>query len=71
VSLTILFWCALQLVTAILMGLPHCSVIRAMAVVFVWWELEERSVIVVLEDTLGLLPIADLVENALITGTEY
>jgi hypothetical protein len=42
-----------------------------MAVVFVWWELEERSVIDVLEDTLVLPPIADLVENALITGTEY
>jgi hypothetical protein len=42
-----------------------------MAVAFVWWELEERSVIGVLEATLGLLPIADLVENALITGIEY
>jgi hypothetical protein len=70
-SLALLFWCAFQLVTAILMGLPHCSVIRATAVVFVWWELEERSVIAVLEDTLVLLPIADPVESALITGTEY
>jgi hypothetical protein len=58
-------------VIATLTDLPHYNVIRTMAVVSVWWELEERSVISVLEASLGLLPIADLVENASITGTEY
>jgi hypothetical protein len=65
------FCCGLQLVTATLMDLPHYSVIRTMAVVCVWWGLEERSAISVLEATLGLLLIVYLVENALITGTEY
>jgi hypothetical protein len=71
VFLTIWFCSSHQLVTATLMDLPHYNVIRTMAVVFVWWELEGRSVINVLEATLGLLPTADLVENASITGTEY
>jgi hypothetical protein len=71
VSIAVFFCSVQQPVTATLMDLPHYNVIRTMAVVFVWWELEERNVISVLEATLGLLPIADLVENALITGTEY
>lgn len=53
------------------MGPLHYSVIRIMEVVCVWWGLEERSAITVLGATLGLLPIVYLVENALITGTEY
>lgn len=56
---------------ATLTDLPHYSVIRTMAVVCVWWGLEERSVISVLEATLGLLPTVYHVENALITGIEY
>jgi hypothetical protein len=65
------FFYGQQLVTATLMDLPLYNVIRTMAVVCVCWGLEERSVISVLEATLGLLPIVYLVENALITGTEY
>lgn len=60
-----------QLVIATLMDLPPYSVIRTMAVVCVWWGLVERSVISVLEATLGLLPTVHRVENALITGIEY
>lgn len=70
-SLTIFCCVFQQLVTATLKDLPHYSVIRTMAVVFVWWELEGRSAISVLEATLGLLLTADLVENASIIGTEY
>jgi len=60
-----------MLVIATLMDLPHYSVIKTMAVVCVWWGLVERSVISVLEATLGLLPTVHRVENALITGIEY